>query len=216
MAKRTRRKLTAEFKREAVKLAGQPGRSMSAVARDPGVERSVGSQHTSEDFQRLLAAEGITCSMSRRGDCWPHVRGSLKGAATLVVATLLKPASDLDVDVAITGTKRIGFRIAEDGGREDRLGEPVEQDQGNHRGPVKVPASMPDRAAGAEGIDLGESGTSMFQRGLRPPEQQLDQGNVGHRILCGATLPDAERLCLRRKRDGPRNRISAQPRRSEE
>jgi len=29
-----------------------------------------GSQYTSEDFQRLLAAEGITCSMSRRGDCW--------------------------------------------------------------------------------------------------------------------------------------------------
>ena len=42
---------------------------------------------------------------------------------------------------------------------------------------------MPDRAAGAEGIDLGDGGTSMFQRGLRPPEQQLDQGNVGHRIL---------------------------------
>jgi len=95
---------------------------MSAVARDLGVERSVGSQHTSEDFQRLLAAEGITCSMSRRGDCWPHVRGSLKGAATLAVATLLKPASDLDVDVAITGAKRIGFRIAEDGRPPRRAG----------------------------------------------------------------------------------------------
>jgi putative transposase len=31
-----------------------------------------GSQYTSEDFQRLLAAEGITCSMSRRGDCWDN------------------------------------------------------------------------------------------------------------------------------------------------
>jgi transposase len=41
MATRTRRKFTAEFKREAVKLAGQPGRSMSAVARELGVERSV-------------------------------------------------------------------------------------------------------------------------------------------------------------------------------
>ncbi|MGH7489675.1 MAG: IS3 family transposase, partial [bacterium] len=30
------------------------------------------SQYTSEDFQRLLAAEGITCSMSRRGDCWDN------------------------------------------------------------------------------------------------------------------------------------------------
>jgi putative transposase len=31
-----------------------------------------GSQYTSEDFQRLLAANGITCSMSRRGDCWDN------------------------------------------------------------------------------------------------------------------------------------------------
>ena len=29
-----------------------------------------GSQYTSEDFQRLLSAHGIVCSMSRRGDCW--------------------------------------------------------------------------------------------------------------------------------------------------
>ena len=31
-----------------------------------------GSQYTSEDFQRLLAAHGIVCSMSRRGDCWDN------------------------------------------------------------------------------------------------------------------------------------------------
>jgi putative transposase len=31
-----------------------------------------GSQYTSEDFQRLLAAHGVTCSMSRRGDCWDN------------------------------------------------------------------------------------------------------------------------------------------------
>ena len=30
------------------------------------------TQYTSEDFQRLLSAEGITCSMSRRGDCWDN------------------------------------------------------------------------------------------------------------------------------------------------
>ena len=41
MATGTRRAFTAEFKREAVKLAQQPGRSVSAVARDLGVERSV-------------------------------------------------------------------------------------------------------------------------------------------------------------------------------
>ena len=31
-----------------------------------------GSQYTSEDFQLLLAAEGIVCSMSRRGNCWDN------------------------------------------------------------------------------------------------------------------------------------------------
>ncbi len=41
MATRVRRKFTAEFKREAVKLAEQPGRSMTAVARELGIERSV-------------------------------------------------------------------------------------------------------------------------------------------------------------------------------
>lgn len=41
MATRARRKFTAEFKREAVKLAEQPGRSASAVAKELGIERSV-------------------------------------------------------------------------------------------------------------------------------------------------------------------------------
>ena len=31
-----------------------------------------GSQYTAEDFQRLLADQGITCSMSRRGECWDN------------------------------------------------------------------------------------------------------------------------------------------------
>ena len=31
-----------------------------------------GSQYTSEDFQRLLNDQGVTCSMSRRGDCWDN------------------------------------------------------------------------------------------------------------------------------------------------
>jgi putative transposase len=31
-----------------------------------------GSQYTSEDFQRLLSDQGVTCSMSRRGDCWDN------------------------------------------------------------------------------------------------------------------------------------------------
>ena len=32
----------------------------------------LGSQYTSEDFQRLLAHHGIACSMSRKGDCWDN------------------------------------------------------------------------------------------------------------------------------------------------
>ncbi len=31
-----------------------------------------GSQYTSEVFQTLLKDQGITCSMSRRGDCWDN------------------------------------------------------------------------------------------------------------------------------------------------
>jgi len=29
--------------------------------------------YTSDDFQKLLKAQGITCSMSRRGECWDKV-----------------------------------------------------------------------------------------------------------------------------------------------
>ena len=31
-----------------------------------------GSQYGSDDYKRLLAAHGITCSMSRRGNCWDN------------------------------------------------------------------------------------------------------------------------------------------------
>ena len=31
-----------------------------------------GSQYTSEQFQKLLGAHGVTCSMSRSGDCWDN------------------------------------------------------------------------------------------------------------------------------------------------
>jgi len=30
------------------------------------------AQYTSDEFQRLLAEQGIVCSMSRRGDCWDN------------------------------------------------------------------------------------------------------------------------------------------------
>lgn len=41
MATRERRKDALEFKSEAAKLAEQPGRSLAAVARELGIERSV-------------------------------------------------------------------------------------------------------------------------------------------------------------------------------
>lgn len=41
MGTKERRSFTPEFKREAVKMVEQPGRSLAAVARDLGVERSV-------------------------------------------------------------------------------------------------------------------------------------------------------------------------------
>ncbi len=31
-----------------------------------------GNQYTSENFQQLLAAQGITCSMSRAGEVWDN------------------------------------------------------------------------------------------------------------------------------------------------
>ena len=31
-----------------------------------------GSQYTSEEFQRLLTGLGVTCSMSRSGNCWDN------------------------------------------------------------------------------------------------------------------------------------------------
>jgi transposase len=41
MGRRERRKFTPEFKREAVKAVGQPGRSLTAVGRELDVDRSV-------------------------------------------------------------------------------------------------------------------------------------------------------------------------------
>lgn len=43
---------------------GQPGQLLH--------HSDQGSQYTSEEFQRLLKQHGITCSMSRRGDCWDN------------------------------------------------------------------------------------------------------------------------------------------------
>jgi transposase InsO family protein len=49
---------------------------MAVARRIPGAglvaHSDRGSQYASEHYQRLLARHGITCSMSRRGDCWDN------------------------------------------------------------------------------------------------------------------------------------------------
>ena len=35
-------------------------------------QSDLGSQYISDDFQQLLNAQGITCRMSRRGECWDN------------------------------------------------------------------------------------------------------------------------------------------------
>jgi transposase InsO family protein len=49
---------------------------MALVRRRPGsglvAHSDRGSQYASEHYQRLLGSEGITCSMSRRGNCWDN------------------------------------------------------------------------------------------------------------------------------------------------
>jgi putative transposase len=50
--------------------------AMAVQRRLPGAELLAhsdrGSQYASEHYQRLLARAGITCSMSRRGNCWDN------------------------------------------------------------------------------------------------------------------------------------------------
>jgi putative transposase len=50
--------------------------AMAVGRRTPGegvlAHSDRGSQYASEHYQRVLAGEGIACSMSRRGDCWDN------------------------------------------------------------------------------------------------------------------------------------------------
>ncbi len=50
--------------------------TMAVERRCPGAELVAhsdrGSQYASDHYQRLLANQGITCSMSRRGNCWDN------------------------------------------------------------------------------------------------------------------------------------------------
>ena len=61
-------RMTAEFVTEALLMAiwrrGRPRQLLH--------HSDQGSQYASEPFQRLLVDHGITCSMSRRADCWDN------------------------------------------------------------------------------------------------------------------------------------------------
>ena len=60
--------MTAQFVTDALLMAlwrrGKPAQLMH--------HSDQGSQYQSEQFQRLLAEHGVTCSMSRRGDVWDN------------------------------------------------------------------------------------------------------------------------------------------------
>lgn len=63
-----RARMTAELVVDALLMAiwrrGQPKELLH--------HSDQGSQYTSEEFQQLLSAHGVTCSMSRRGDVWDN------------------------------------------------------------------------------------------------------------------------------------------------
>lgn len=63
-----RERLTSELATEALRMA--IGRQLPDRALTAHSDR--GSQYASARYQTLLASEGITCSMSRRGNCWDN------------------------------------------------------------------------------------------------------------------------------------------------
>lgn len=60
--------MTARFVVDALVMAGWRRGKPEALQH----HSDEGGQYTSDDFQRLLSAHGITCSMSRKGDCWDN------------------------------------------------------------------------------------------------------------------------------------------------
>ena len=60
--------MTAQFVTDALMMAiwrrGKPDALLHHSDR--------GSQYTSEHFQRLMADQGVNCSMSRSGNCWDN------------------------------------------------------------------------------------------------------------------------------------------------
>jgi putative transposase len=61
-------RLTSELVNEALRMA--IGRQLPMM--DLMAHSDRGSQYASGSYQRLLASRGITCSMSRKGNCWDN------------------------------------------------------------------------------------------------------------------------------------------------
>jgi putative transposase len=61
-------RLTSDLANEALRMA--IGRQRPGV--DLVAHSDRGSQYASGSYQRLLASQGITCSMSRKGNCWDN------------------------------------------------------------------------------------------------------------------------------------------------
>jgi putative transposase len=60
--------MTAQLVKDALLMAVSGRGNLSELLH----HSDQGSQYTSEMFQRLLQVQGITCSMSRRGNCWDN------------------------------------------------------------------------------------------------------------------------------------------------
>ena len=87
MGKRTRRKYSPEFKREAVRLANTPGQSVAGVARDLGIRENLlrrwkkeieeygihafGSQGSARD-EELLHLRRELAQVRKERDCLQH------------------------------------------------------------------------------------------------------------------------------------------------
>jgi len=61
-------RLTSELVSEALRMA--IGRQLPGV--DLVAHSDRGSQYASGSYQKLLSSQGITCSMSRKGNCWDN------------------------------------------------------------------------------------------------------------------------------------------------
>jgi transposase InsO family protein len=65
--------MTAQLVTDALIMAiWRRGKALLSVVEGPDALSDQGSQYTSEQFQRLLKDNGVTCSMSRSGNCWDN------------------------------------------------------------------------------------------------------------------------------------------------